>query len=74
MTTIERYAIDLVQRVIGEREVARKAPLVASLRDITATATAEITAALESLAQQGFLRKTENLNKIPMYIPKDSDA
>ncbi len=74
MTPTEEYAMHLVQRVMAEREEARKAPLVASLRDINAIANTEISEALESLVEQGKLHRSENLNKMPMYIPKAKEA
>lgn len=74
MTTIEQYALDLARRICAEREEARKVPAVASLRDITRMATAEISEALERMTEQGILQRTENINKIPMYAPKDQQA
>lgn len=74
MTTIEQYALSLVQRVIAEREEARRIPAVALLRDIARIATAEISEALERMTEQGILQRTENINKIPMYAPKDQQA
>lgn len=73
MTTIEQYALELVRLKVAEREAMHKVPTVASLRDITSMAVAEITEAIESLVAKGILHRTENVNRVPMYAPKESD-
>lgn len=74
MNAIEQYALELVHLKVAEREAMHKVPTVASLRDITSMAVAEITEALENLAAKGILHRTENVNRVPMYAPKDNQA
>lgn len=74
MTTIEQYALELVRLKVAERQAMHKVPTVASLRDITNMAVAEITEALENLMTKGVLHRTENVNRVPMYTPKDNQA
>lgn len=42
---------------------------MASLNDITRKVNDEVQKALEELATEGTLAKTENVNKIPMFYP-----
>lgn len=70
MTLTEQYALDLAQRIVAERETERKVPTVATLRDISSKAIAEISEALEALTEAGVLHRSENVNRIPMYAPK----
>lgn len=66
---ITQYALNLVRLKVAEREATHKVPAVASLHDVIRTANEEITAALESLVEQGVLTRSENINRIPMYAP-----
>lgn len=74
MTLTEKYALDLVCRKVSERKAAHKFPEVAILNEILSEARAEITEALERLTEQGILHRTENINRVPMYAPIESQA
>lgn len=67
--TIKVYALAIVQEICNERLAQHKAPVVASLHDVVRRINAEVQAALEELASEGRLAKTENVNRIPMFYP-----
>lgn len=74
MTATEEYALDLVRRKVAERKAAHKYPAVAILNETLTMARVEITEALERLTEQGVLHRTENINRVPMYAPIESQA
>ena len=65
--TIKEYALACVEAICQERLAQRKHPVVASLNDITRKVNDEVQAALEELAVEGTLAKTEYVQKIPMF-------
>lgn len=69
MTKTQEIALAIVEAICQERRDQHKAPEVASLTDITRRVNAEVQTALEELVASGHLRRTENVNKIPMYNP-----
>lgn len=70
MSQQQEYALALVEAICQERIEQRKSPVVATLRDISGKAIAEISEALEALTEAGVLHRSENVNRIPMYTPK----
>lgn len=71
MTNLKEYTMALVRAICAERQQQRRAPAVASLNDVTRKVNAEVHTALEELVAAGQLRRTENINRIPMYNPID---
>lgn len=69
MTKTQEIALAIVEAICHERRDQHKAPEVASLADITQRANADVQTALEELVASGHLRRTENINKTPMYYP-----
>lgn len=69
MTMTQEIALAIVEAICHERRDEHKHPVVASLNDITRKVNDEVQAALEELATEGKLAKTENVNKIPMFYP-----
>lgn len=69
MTKTQEIALAIVEAIYHERRDQHKVPEVASLTDITRRVNAEMQTALEELVVSGHLRRTENVNKIPMYNP-----
>lgn len=69
MTKTQEIALAIVNDICQECHDLHKAPVVASLTDITRRVNAEVLKALEQLVVSGHLRRTENINKIPMYHP-----
>lgn len=67
--SLKEYALACVEAICQERLVQHRHPVVASLNDITRKVNDEVQAALEELATEGMLAKTENVNKIPMFYP-----
>lgn len=71
MISIKEYAMALVRAICTERQELGRAPAVASLNDVTRKVNAEVQTALEELVATGRLRRTENINRNPMYNPID---
>lgn len=67
MSQLKEYALALVVALCQERVEQHKSPVVASLHDIVRKVNADIEAVLEELVAAGQLRRTENVNRIPMY-------
>lgn len=67
--TLKEYALATVQEICKERIAQHKHPVVASFHDIIRKVNGEVQEALEELATEGRLTKTENVNRIPMYNP-----
>lgn len=67
--TLKEYALACVEAICQQRIDQHKHPVVASLHDITRKVNDEVLAALEELAADGRLAKTENVNRIPMFYP-----
>lgn len=67
--SLKEYALACVEAICQQRIDQHKHPVVASLNDITRKVNDEVQAALEELAVEGTLAKTENVNKIPMFYP-----
>lgn len=67
--TLKEYALACVEAICQQRLDQHKHPVVASLHDITRKVNDEVMAALEELAAEGRLAKTENVNRIPMFYP-----
>lgn len=67
--TLKEYALACVEAICQQRIDQHKYPVVASLHDITRKVNDEVLAALEELAAEGRLAKTENVNRIPMFYP-----
>lgn len=67
--TLKEYALAAVEAICQERRDQHKHPVVARLDDIIRKVNDEVQKALEELAAEGTLAKTENVNKIPMFYP-----
>lgn len=67
--TLKEYTLACVEAICQQRLDQHKHPVVASLHDITRKVNDEVLAALEELAAEGRLAKTENVNRIPMFYP-----
>lgn len=70
MTKTQEIALAIVEAICHERRDQHKSPIVASLTDITRRVNVEVQKALEEMTAAGELHRTENINKIPMYKPK----
>ena len=68
--TLKEYALAAVEAICQQLRDQHKHPAIASLNDITRKVNEEVQAALEELAIDGRLAKTENVNKIPMFYPQ----
>ena len=68
--TLKEYALACVEAICQERLAQHKHPVFASLHDILRMVNDEVQAALEELATEGRLAKTENVNKTPMFYPQ----
>lgn len=70
MNKPQDIALAIVEAICKERQDQHKVPETASLTDITQRVNAEVQTALEELVASGHLCRTENINRIPMYNPK----
>lgn len=69
MSQLKEYALAIVKAICQERIEQHKSPVVASFNEIVRKANADLQDALEEMVAAGQLRRTENVNRIPMYHP-----
>ncbi len=69
MSQLKEFALAIIEAICQERIDQHRSPVVATLNEITRKVNAEVQIALDEMTAAGQLRKTENVNRIPMYYP-----